>query len=124
MLIKTQYEVAKKAAKTGELGDSQFTKNLADILWKREVLALRSVTGARPRKKEEAGAEDKEEDARPACTPEKRACIKQLFNFRMDEEEVELKRTLMKENRLTRASKINKYLKAKIGTVRSQLGLK
>ncbi|XP_071632228.1 uncharacterized protein [Temnothorax longispinosus] len=123
MLTKKQYEIAKKTAKFGELGDSQFTKNLADVLWEREKLALRSVTGARSRKKGEDGAEN-EEEPRPACTPEKRACIKQLFSFRMNEEEVELKSTLLKENRLARASKINKYLKAKIGTVRSQLGLK
>lgn len=124
MVTRKQYETAKKTIKIGEYGDSQFTKNLADILWEREVLALRSVTGARSRKKGIDGIDENEEKSRPACTPEKRTCIKQLFNFRMDEEEVELKKTLSKENRLTRVSKINKYLKAKIGTVRLQLGLK
>lgn len=75
MLTKKQYETAKKTVKIGEPGDSQFTKNLADILWEREMLARRSVTGARPRKKGETDGENNEE-ARPACTPEKRNCIK------------------------------------------------
>lgn len=79
MLTKKQYEIARRTAKPGELGDSQFTKNLADILWKREMLAFRSVTGARPRKKREVEIEDNEEEARPACTPDKRSCIKRML---------------------------------------------
>jgi hypothetical protein len=64
----SKYSFLMKKCKKGQPGDSIFVRDLADVLWSREVLAKRSVTGA-------PCVSKANQEAYPACTPSKKQKI-------------------------------------------------
>lgn len=65
----TQFMQCARAAKPGELGDSQFVKNLANLLWSPEELANRSSAG-------HACPTRSDGTALPEATPEKKQYLR------------------------------------------------
>uniref|UniRef100_A0A6P7GU14 BEN domain-containing protein 5-like n=1 Tax=Diabrotica virgifera virgifera TaxID=50390 RepID=A0A6P7GU14_DIAVI len=93
----------------GKTGDSKFVKNVTDLLWSRQELSRRSVTGMQC-------PNNKEVTARPECTPAKKQYLSELLERRIkmeaggDDKEME-----------QRKKKLNEYLRSKIKTVRRDL---
>lgn len=65
--------MARTQVKPGRLGDSQYTKNLAAVLWDPHILENRSVTG-------KTSNAVKGIEAKPRLTPQKMDLLKRKFN--------------------------------------------